>query len=87
MVECVLRPPAAGLIELMDRPTEKKRVFLVDDHPLVREWLTRLLNQQPDFRYAVRRSGRRRRCGGLRKDVPTWRSSISAWRAAPVLSC
>ena len=24
-----------------------KRVFLVDDHPLVREWLTNLINQQP----------------------------------------
>lgn len=28
---------------------EKSRVFLVDDHPLVREWLTNLLNQQPDL--------------------------------------
>jgi DNA-binding NarL/FixJ family response regulator len=27
----------------------KSRVFLVDDHPLVREWLTNLLNQQPDL--------------------------------------
>jgi DNA-binding NarL/FixJ family response regulator len=27
----------------------KNRVFLVDDHPLVREWLTSLLNQQPDL--------------------------------------
>ena len=27
----------------------KKRVFLVDDHPLVREWLTNLINQQPDL--------------------------------------
>ena len=26
------------------------RVFLVDDHPLVREWLTNLINQQPDLR-------------------------------------
>lgn len=28
---------------------EKRRVFLVDDHPLVREWLTCLINQQPDL--------------------------------------
>ncbi len=28
---------------------QKIRLFLVDDHPLVREWLTNLLNQQPDF--------------------------------------
>ena len=29
--------------------TQKARVFLVDDHPLVREWLTNMLNQQPDL--------------------------------------
>ena len=27
----------------------KQRVFLVDDHPLVREWLTALINGQPDL--------------------------------------
>ena len=27
----------------------KSRVFLVDDHPLVREWLTSLINQQHDL--------------------------------------
>jgi DNA-binding NarL/FixJ family response regulator len=27
----------------------KNRIFLVDDHPLVREWLTNLINQQPDL--------------------------------------
>jgi DNA-binding NarL/FixJ family response regulator len=27
----------------------KKRVFLVDDHPLVREWLANLIHQQPDL--------------------------------------
>jgi DNA-binding NarL/FixJ family response regulator len=33
-------PEAAG---------HKKSIFLVDDHPLVREWLTNLINQQPDL--------------------------------------
>lgn len=28
---------------------EKNRVFLIDDHPLVREWLANLINQQPDL--------------------------------------
>jgi DNA-binding NarL/FixJ family response regulator len=28
---------------------QKTRVFLVDDHPLVREWLTNMINQQPDL--------------------------------------
>src|SRR5208283_4941597 len=27
----------------------KKKVFIVDDHPLVREWLTNLINQQADL--------------------------------------
>jgi len=27
----------------------KRTVFIVDDHPLVREWLTNLINQQPDL--------------------------------------
>ncbi|MDP9097864.1 MAG: response regulator transcription factor [Verrucomicrobiota bacterium] len=29
--------------------TKCKRVFIVDDHPLVREWLTNLINQQVDL--------------------------------------
>jgi DNA-binding NarL/FixJ family response regulator len=29
--------------------TEKSKIFLIDDHPLVREWLTALINQQPDL--------------------------------------
>ncbi len=28
---------------------KRRRIFLVDDHPLVREWLTNLINQQPDL--------------------------------------
>lgn len=27
----------------------KRKIFLVDDHPLVREWLTTLIHQQPDL--------------------------------------
>jgi len=27
----------------------KYKIFIVDDHPLVREWLTNLINQQPDL--------------------------------------
>jgi DNA-binding NarL/FixJ family response regulator len=36
----------------IDQPKDnkqKRRVFLVDDHPLVREWLTNLINQQADL--------------------------------------
>jgi DNA-binding NarL/FixJ family response regulator len=35
-------------MSLTDDPL-KRRVFLVDDHPLVREWLTTLINQQSDL--------------------------------------
>jgi DNA-binding NarL/FixJ family response regulator len=28
---------------------QNKQVFLVDDHPLVREWLTNLINKRPDL--------------------------------------
>ncbi len=33
----------------MMKASDKKKIFLVDDHPLVREWLTNLINQQPDL--------------------------------------
>jgi DNA-binding NarL/FixJ family response regulator len=33
----------------MTTQTNTKSIFLVDDHPLVREWLTTLINQQPDL--------------------------------------
>jgi DNA-binding NarL/FixJ family response regulator len=32
-----------------DTDSQRRRVFIVDDHPLVREWLTTLINQQPDL--------------------------------------
>jgi DNA-binding NarL/FixJ family response regulator len=32
-----------------DTGTPQRRIFLVDDHPLVREWLTNLIHQQPDL--------------------------------------
>lgn len=33
----------------MANPPAKQRILLVDDHPLVREWLTQLIHQQPDL--------------------------------------
>ena len=33
----------------MASEAHRKRILLVDDHPLVREWLTQLINQQPDL--------------------------------------
>jgi DNA-binding NarL/FixJ family response regulator len=32
-----------------EEPGQKKRIFIVDDHPLVREWLANLIHQQPDL--------------------------------------
>jgi DNA-binding NarL/FixJ family response regulator len=33
-----------------DAPSGKKKVFIVDDHPLVREWLATLIDQQADLK-------------------------------------
>jgi len=33
----------------LNSDNQKRRVFIVDDHPLVREWLTNLINQQSDL--------------------------------------
>ncbi|HVU17224.1 MAG TPA: response regulator transcription factor [Candidatus Didemnitutus sp.] len=33
----------------MSADSKRRRVFLVDDHPLVREWLGSLIEQQPDL--------------------------------------
>lgn len=33
----------------MSNDSHKKRIFLADDHPLVREWLATLIRQQPDL--------------------------------------
>ena len=33
----------------MTPATGKNKIFLVDDHPLVREWLANLIHQQPDL--------------------------------------
>ncbi len=32
-----------------ENSSTKRRIFLVDDHPLVREWLANLIHQQPDL--------------------------------------
>jgi DNA-binding NarL/FixJ family response regulator len=32
------------------RDQSRHTVFLVDDHPLVRDWLTRLINEEPDLK-------------------------------------
>jgi DNA-binding NarL/FixJ family response regulator len=34
---------------MAETTTNKRKLFLVDDHPLVREWLTNLIHQQPDL--------------------------------------
>ncbi len=35
--------------QVMSASPGKKRIFIVDDHPLVREWLGNLIHQQPDL--------------------------------------
>ena len=45
-------------------------VFLVDDHPLVREWLTTLLNQLPEFRVCGEAAGAEQAIEGMRARKP-----------------
>jgi len=44
---CGINPSGTRMSSDSQKP--KRKVFLVDDHPLVREWLTNLINQQPDL--------------------------------------
>jgi DNA-binding NarL/FixJ family response regulator len=37
--------------------SDRARVFIVDDHPLVREWLANLLRQQPDLEISGQAAG------------------------------
>lgn len=59
----------------MINPAEKKRIFLVDDHPLVREWLSNLIHQQPDLTV----------CGEA-ESAPAALSAISAGRPHLVIA-
>jgi DNA-binding NarL/FixJ family response regulator len=45
-------------------------VFLVDDHPLVREWLTTLLNQLADLRVCGEAAGAEKALDGIRATKP-----------------
>jgi DNA-binding NarL/FixJ family response regulator len=46
------------------------KVFLVDDHPLVREWLTTLLNQLTDLRVCGEAAGAEKALEGIRTSAP-----------------
>jgi DNA-binding NarL/FixJ family response regulator len=46
------------------------RIFLVDDHPLVREWLATLLRQQPDFKVCGQAEDARHALATMSADPP-----------------
>jgi len=48
------------MTSLAEHPPTKtrRRVFLVDDHPLVREWLANVIDQQPDLMVCGQTEGR-----------------------------
>jgi DNA-binding NarL/FixJ family response regulator len=43
----------------------KRKVFLVDDHPLVREWLGNLINRQPDLELCGEAASAPEACGKI----------------------
>ena len=47
---------------LNDPGGNRKRIFLVDDHPLVREWLGHLINRQTDLALCGEAQERRTPC-------------------------
>jgi DNA-binding NarL/FixJ family response regulator len=48
----------------------RTRLFLVDDHPLVREWLATLLRQQPDFEVCGQAEDARHAFATMQADPP-----------------
>jgi DNA-binding NarL/FixJ family response regulator len=57
---------------ITERPTTRvrRRVFLVDDHPLVREWLANVINQQPDLMVCGQSEGREGCIEAIQKKRP-----------------
>src|SRR5882724_1626910 len=43
-----IRPPARQRT-MMDPSTSKTRILVVDDHPMVREWLAQMIRREPDL--------------------------------------
>ena len=50
--------------------TPKTKILLVDDHPLVREWLTKLINEEPDFEVCVQTGTAREALGLIETLLP-----------------
>ena len=48
----------------------KRRIFLVDDHPLVREWLTNLINQQEDLEVCGEAENAKSALAGIEATAP-----------------
>jgi DNA-binding NarL/FixJ family response regulator len=48
----------------------KRKVFLVDDHPMVREWLGNLINRQPDLELCGEASSAPEACGKVAAAAP-----------------
>jgi DNA-binding NarL/FixJ family response regulator len=48
----------------------RRRIFLVDDHPLVREWLANVINQQPDLIVCGQSEGREGCLDAIEKKRP-----------------
>jgi DNA-binding NarL/FixJ family response regulator len=61
MITAAERPPATRT---------RRRVFLVDDHPLVREWLANVINQQADLIVCGQAEGREGSIEAMEKKRP-----------------
>ena len=61
-------PPRSGAFPLLSDP--RKRVFIVDDHTLVREWLVTLLKNEPDLEVCGEADAGPPALAGMKATVP-----------------
>ena len=73
LVNCTPKPIPKKLHRWLNRKT---KIFLVDDHPLVREWLTNLIHQQPDLVVCGEAEDAPHALQAMPRRGPTWRSWI-----------
>jgi DNA-binding LytR/AlgR family response regulator len=60
----------------------KRRIFIVDDHPLVREWLATLINQQSDLTVCGEAGSAAEALQLMRPANPAWPLWTFPWREA-----
>jgi len=75
LLTCAFRAESESSKTAVNKP--KIKIFLVDDHPLVREWLTNLIHQQPDLVVCGESEEAPHALQEISRPSPTWPSWTS----------